>query len=280
MWNPTYQEAFNQIKKLVCKDTTLQFLWCSETCHCPSWCIKEGTWSCTPARRMPSHLCFQSSYPYRATICQHRTWDVSLCLWSWMISHLCLWLSLHHTELWCHHQVWRSRKEMFVADALSKILTPGWSRGGTWHSKSPCPDHPREETGVPEDNPRWPTPVHPCRDNSGRMAWGYQGHTQGSTPLPQPPWCHDCRRWTYPKGRSSYHSTIGKGEDTTSYTQRTHGNHQVPVPCKTMHILAWNQWRHQENGWSMPNMSMSSSTGTKTSHSNQPPAPETSMANT
>ena len=25
MWNPTYQEAFNQIKKLVCKDTTLQY---------------------------------------------------------------------------------------------------------------------------------------------------------------------------------------------------------------------------------------------------------------
>ena len=25
MWNPTYQEAFNQIKKLVCKDTTLWY---------------------------------------------------------------------------------------------------------------------------------------------------------------------------------------------------------------------------------------------------------------
>ena len=25
MWNPTYQEAFNQIKKLVCKDTTLRY---------------------------------------------------------------------------------------------------------------------------------------------------------------------------------------------------------------------------------------------------------------
>ena len=25
MWNPTYQKAFNQIKKLVCKDTTLWY---------------------------------------------------------------------------------------------------------------------------------------------------------------------------------------------------------------------------------------------------------------
>ena len=25
MWNHTYQEAFNQIKKLVCKDTTLHY---------------------------------------------------------------------------------------------------------------------------------------------------------------------------------------------------------------------------------------------------------------
>ena len=186
--------------------------------------------------------------------------------------HTCLWPCLHHrewpqapgtdqpeepcwypssiamdttqtTELWCHHQV-----SSWEGDACCKytvkILTPGWSRGGTWHSNSPCPHHPRAETGVPEDNPRWPTPVHPCWHNSGRMAWGYQGCTQGSVPLPQPPWCHDCRRWTYPKGRSCYHTTIGKGEDTTSYTQRTHGNHQVPVLCKTMCILAWNQWRH------------------------------------
>ena len=27
-----------------------------------------------------------------------------------------------------------------------------------------------------------------------------------------------------------------------------HGNHQVPVPCKTVCILAWNQRRYQENG--------------------------------
>ena len=25
MWNPTYQKAFNQIKKLVCKDITLHY---------------------------------------------------------------------------------------------------------------------------------------------------------------------------------------------------------------------------------------------------------------
>ena len=25
MWDPTYQEAFNQIKKSVCKDTTLRY---------------------------------------------------------------------------------------------------------------------------------------------------------------------------------------------------------------------------------------------------------------
>ena len=33
MWNPTYQEAFNQIKKLVCKDTTLYYfdVWKSVT---------------------------------------------------------------------------------------------------------------------------------------------------------------------------------------------------------------------------------------------------------
>ena len=49
----------------------------------------------------------------------------------------------------------------------------------------------------------WPTPVHPCRDNSGRMAWGYQGCTKSSMPIPQPPWCHDCRRWTNPKRRKA-----------------------------------------------------------------------------
>ena len=85
-------------------------LWCLETHHCPSWCIKEGTWSCTPARRIPSCLCFQSSYPYRAMIHQHRMWDVSLHLQSWMISHLCLWPCLHHrvtTNPWSK-STWRT----------------------------------------------------------------------------------------------------------------------------------------------------------------------------
>ena len=31
-------------------------------------------------------------------------------------------------------------------------------------------------------------------------------------------WHHDSRRWTYPKGRSSHHPSIRKGEDITSYT--------------------------------------------------------------
>ena len=106
--------------------------------------------------------------------------------------------------------------------------------------------------------------------NSGRMAWGYQGCTQSSMPLPQPLWHHDSRRWTYPKGRSSHHSSIRKGEDTTSYTWRTHGYHQVPIPSKTMCILAWNQWRYQKNGWSMPNMPTSSPTGTKTATPTNP----------
>ena len=43
---------------------TLVF-WHLETCYCPS-CIKEGTWSCTPARRMHSCLCFQSLLPLQS----------------------------------------------------------------------------------------------------------------------------------------------------------------------------------------------------------------------
>ena len=247
---------------------------------------------------MPSCLCFQSSYPYRATVRQHRTWDVSLRLRSWTISHVCLWPWIHNrewpqtpgadqpekpcwhpsststdaaqaAELWCHYQVptWKGDASCWCP---VKVLTTDWSRSSTWHSHSPCPHHPREETGVPEDNPRWPTPAHPCWHNSGRMAWGYQGHTQSTTPLPQPSRCHDCRRWTNSQGRSSHHSTFGKGENTTRHTRRTHGNHQVPVPCKTMCILAWNQWRYQENGWSMPNMSTPSPTGTKTATPTNP----------
>ena len=46
------------------------------------------------------------------------------------------------------------------------------------------------------------------------------------------------------KGEASHHSAIGKGENATNHTQRTHGNHQVPVPCKTMCISAWNQQRY------------------------------------
>ena len=112
---------------------------CLETHHCQSWCIKEGTWSHTPAGWASSCLCFQSSYPYRTVLCQHRTSDISLQLQSWMISHQCIWLCLHYrewpqtpkadqpedpcwypsltsidaaqtAELWCHHQVSPSRR--------------------------------------------------------------------------------------------------------------------------------------------------------------------------
>ena len=132
MWNPDIPGSLQPDQEIGLQGHHTPVLQCSETCHCPSWCIKEGTWSCTPARRTPSCLCFQSSYPHRAMICQHRTWDVSLHLRSWTISHLCLWPCLHHrewpqtpganqpeepcwypsltsmdaaqtTELWCHH---------------------------------------------------------------------------------------------------------------------------------------------------------------------------------
>ena len=135
------------------------------------------------------------------------------------------------TELWCHHQV--SSWEGDACCRCSPLVGPEVALDVAIHHVQIIP---REETGVPEDNPRWPTPVHPCGDNSGRMAWGYQGRTKSPMTIPQPLWYHDCRRWTYPKGRSSHHSTIGKGENTTSYTWRAHGNHQVPVPCKTMYI--------------------------------------------
>ena len=117
--------------------------------------------------------------------------------------------------------------------------------------------------------------MHTHWHNCGRMAWRYQGHTQSSMPLPQLLWHHNNRRWTHPKGRRSHHSTIGKGEGTTSYTQRMHGYHKVPV-LHARHCIYWPGINEdiRMNGWSMPNMPMSTSTGTKTITSNQSPAPE------
>ena len=81
-------------------------------------------------------------------------------------------------------------KEILVTDTLSRY-SPLVGQEVALDSNSPCPHHPREETGVPENNPRWPTLVYSCWHNSGRMAWGYQGCVQSSTPIPQPPWHHD-----------------------------------------------------------------------------------------
>ena len=38
-------------------------LWHLETCHCSSWCIKEGTWSCTPARWASSFFASKALTP-------------------------------------------------------------------------------------------------------------------------------------------------------------------------------------------------------------------------
>ena len=71
IWNTSYQEAFDKIKELVCKNTT-SLLQCMEASHHPSQHIRKGTWSCTSPGRMSSCLCLKSSYPHRATIHQHR----------------------------------------------------------------------------------------------------------------------------------------------------------------------------------------------------------------
>ena len=72
MWNPTYQEAFNQIQEIGLQGTHLQYFNVQKPITVQVDASKKGTWSCTPAK-MPSCLCFQSSYPYRATIHQNRT---------------------------------------------------------------------------------------------------------------------------------------------------------------------------------------------------------------
>ena len=58
---------------------------------------------------------------------------------------------------------------MLVADALSRyssLVGPEVALDIAIHHVHITP----EKKQVPEDNPRQPTPVYPCGDNSGRMA--------------------------------------------------------------------------------------------------------------
>ena len=92
--NNSYQEAFDKVKSMVCKDTVV--LWHPWACHSKSTHPKLRC--CPPSRWPPSCLCFQGTYTCGAALCQHRMWTAHLCLWSSKIPHLCLWPCLHCWE--------------------------------------------------------------------------------------------------------------------------------------------------------------------------------------
>ena len=117
-----------------------------------------------------------------------------------------------NVELWCHHQVcsWEGDACCWCA---AQIFDSDWSRA-IHHIQITS----RRETGVPEDNPRWSTPTHTCWHNSDRMVMSWLDALllkEEAVIIPPLVW-----------------------EKVLQATWRTHRNHQVPVPCKAMHILA------------------------------------------
>ena len=210
--NNSCQEAFNKVKSLTCKDTTLQ----SFDVHKPvsvhvdtsqkglgAVLLQDGYWVAFASKALTPVLC------------QHRTWTTCLCLWSRMIPHLCLWPFLHYwewpqtswtdqhqesgrytslstengaptPELWCHHQVLTWQRDASCRCSLS-LCTPQGSRDTSRHHHQPCAHpHPTEKNWVPDSHPKWPTPPLPCWDDHCRLARWYQHCSMCSIPIPWP----------------------------------------------------------------------------------------------
>ena len=69
IWNNSQQEAFDKVKSMVCKDTTLWNVNVGKSVTVQSWYIPKRPRCCPPSRWLPS---FQGSYAYGVVLCQHR----------------------------------------------------------------------------------------------------------------------------------------------------------------------------------------------------------------
>ena len=104
--------------------------------------------------------------------------------------------------------------------------------------------------------------------------------THFCAPLWTQPWLADQRMFhipfthmmSYPPWQSTHHSSHRKGDSTTSNSWRPSWHDQVAVPCSTICLLAWNQFRYQKHNWNMCSMPMSLPTGAlKTTSANPSP---------
>ena len=171
MWNPTYQEAFNQIKKLVCKDTTLRYFDIRKPVTVQVDASKKDLelHSCKKDAKLPllpKLLTLQSNDT-------HTEHEMLACVFGAEWFHTCLWPCIHNRE-WpqtpgadqpekpadtparLQRMLLRLQNYDVTIKVLTwkgdascwctvKVLTTDWSRSSTWHSHTLCPHHPREE---------------------------------------------------------------------------------------------------------------------------------------
>ena len=209
--NNSYQEAFDKVKSMICKDTTLWYF----DIHKPVTVQGDTSQKSLSAALLqdgcPVAFCFQSSYTYGTALCQQRMWTAHLYLWSRMIPHLCLWPCLYYWEwlhttqtdqylescrctspstentattpkLWCHHHVLTWQRDV---DCRSSALlcTPQGSRHTFRHHHQPCTHHTWQKNWIPDSNQRWPTTPLLCWDDHYRLARCYQWCPKCYTPI-------------------------------------------------------------------------------------------------
>ena len=291
IWNNSFQEAFNKVTSMVCRDTTLQYFnickavtvqvdtsekglgvtllqdgnpvafaskalmlmkQCYVNIECELLtCVFGAEWFYTYVLAMPSLLRVTISLLNRTT---SRIWQIHQFIYRECCSDSRPMMSPSSIDL--AKRCWLQMPSL--------TMHPQGSRDTSRHHHQPCAHHTWQETWVPGSHPRWPTPPIPCWDNHHRLARWYQWCPIYSMPIPWPQKHPHSWRWPHSLRWSSHHSSIRKVEDPPSNTWRTHGNQQVPKQSQTLCVLTWNQLRHQMPHWIMPNMPMSPPTGTTT----------------
>ena len=181
------RKAFENVKFLVCQETTLRFFPMSVSLSQ----FRDASWKDLGATY--SRIATQMPLPQSPNICrivlyQHRAWHACLHLWCRMVPHICFWPCIYYWE-WpqapqsdqvkepgtCsrpslenaaplqNYEVtikYHPGKDMLVADAFSHYVSPDAPED----CHKLCTYHPTEDR-VQGSYLWWPTSVHHCRHN-------------------------------------------------------------------------------------------------------------------
>ena len=213
-WNNSYQEAFNKVESLICKNTTLWYFDIHKCVTVQVDASQKGLGAALLQDGCPVAFASKALTPVEQCFANIECELLACVFGAETIPYQYLWLCLHYWEwpqaswtdqhqesgnytssstenvaltpkLWYHHQVLKWQRDVGCRCPLS-LCTPQSSKETFRHHHQPCAHHTWQENWVPDSHARWPAPLLPCLDDHCRFARWYQWCPMCSTPIPWP----------------------------------------------------------------------------------------------